>query len=77
MRLWLPKLQNKDEESKALRVISFSEEWLDVERVFENRGLPYAPEIIGFKVISCHYNDPLAGHFRIDKTKELIGYKSY
>ena len=28
-------------------------------------------------MISCHYNDPLAGHFGIDKTRELIGRKYY
>ena len=27
--------------------------------------------------ISCHHNDPLTGHFGIDKTRELIGRKYY
>ena len=28
-------------------------------------------------MISCHHNDPLAGHFGIDKTRELVGRKYY
>ena len=28
-------------------------------------------------MISCHHNDLLAGHFDIDKTKELVGRKYY
>ena len=34
-------------------------------------------EIIKIELISRHRNDPLAGHFGIDKTKELIGRKFY
>ena len=28
-------------------------------------------------MISLHYNDPLVGHFGIDKTRELVGRKYY
>ena len=28
-------------------------------------------------MISCHHNNPLAGHFGIDKTKKLVGWKYY
>ena len=41
------------------------------------QGLPYVPEIIRSDVISCHHDDPLAGHFGIDKTRELVGRKYY
>ncbi len=34
-------------------------------------------EIVRTELISRHYNDPLAGHFRIDKTWELIAQKYY
>ena len=35
------------------------------------------PKIVYSKLISRHYNDLLAGYFRIDKTKKLIGKKYY
>ena len=35
------------------------------------------PGIIRTKLISHHHDDPLAGHFGIDKTRELIGRKYY
>ena len=35
------------------------------------------PEIICSKVISRHHDDLLAGHFGIDKTRELVGRKYY
>ena len=34
-------------------------------------------KIIRSKVISKHYNDPFVSHFRVNKTKELIGRKYY
>ena len=34
-------------------------------------------EIIQTKIISQHHNDPPAGHFGVDKTRELIGQKYY
>ena len=35
------------------------------------------PKIIWTELISRHHNDPLAGHFGINKSKELIGWKYY
>ena len=54
-----------------------SKGWEDFERVLQYQELLYVPEIIRFEVISCHHNDPLAEHFGIDKTRELIGRKYY
>ena len=45
--------------------------------MLQYRGLPYIPEIIRSEVISRHHDDPLARHFGIDKTKELVGRKYY
>ena len=45
--------------------------------MLQYRGLPYVPKIIYSKVISCHYNDLLAGYFGIDKTRELVDWKYY
>ena len=77
MRLRLPELQDNDEEAIALRAGGLPEGWKDVERVLQYQGLPYVPEIFRSEVISRHHNDPLAGHFGIDKTSELIGRKYY
>ena len=49
--------------------------WEEVVRVLQYRGLSYVPEIIRYKVINCHPNDPLVGHFGIDKTRKLISWK--
>ena len=69
IRLRLPELQDNDKEAKALRgSAGLPEDWEDVEGVLQYRGLPYIPEIIRSEVISCHHNDPLTGHFGIDKT---------
>ena len=77
MRLWLPKLQDEDEEAKALRAASLPEGWKEVEEVLQYQKLPYVPEIIRSKVINRHHNDFLVGHFGIDKTRELVSQKYY
>ena len=78
MRLRLSKLQENDEETKLFRGSADPPEgWEDVDGVLLYRGLPYVPEIIRSKIISRHHNDPLAGHFGIDKTRELVGWKYY
>lgn len=35
------------------------------------------PELIKTELISWHHNDPLGGHFGIEKTQELIVRKYY
>ena len=37
----------------------------------------FVPEVIWTKNISWHHDDPLAGHFGIDKTKDFVGRKYY
>ncbi len=41
------------------------------------QGLPYIPKVICSELISRHHDDPLAGHFGIEKTRELIARKYY
>ena len=78
MRLRLSELQENDEEAKLLRgSADLPEGWEDVEGVLQYQGLPYVLEIIRSEVISRHHDDPLAGHFGIDKTRELVGRKYY
>ena len=74
----MPELQDNDEEAKVLKgSVDLSEDWENIEGVFQYRGLPYVPEIIRSGVISRYHDDPLGGHFGIDKTQELIGRKYY
>ncbi len=51
--------------------------WEDIEGVLHWEGLPYLPEIIRFEIISRHHNDPLEGHFGIEKTRGLVAQKYY
>ena len=77
MRLQLSELQENNKEAKLLRAGSLSEGWEDIEGVLQFQGLSYVPETIRSEVISYHHNDPIAGHFDIDKTEELVGWKYY
>ncbi len=60
-----------------LRSEGLSESWEDIEQVLYYKGLPYIPKIIRPELISRHHDDPLAGHFGIKKTCELIARKYY
>ena len=77
MRLRLPELQENDKEAITLRAGGLPGGWEDVEGVLQYQELPYVPEIIRSEVISRHHDDLLAGHFGIDKTRELVGRKYY
>ena len=78
MRLRLSEPQEKDEEAKCLRgSAGLLEDWEDVKGVLQYQRLPYIPEIIHSEVISRHHNNFLAGHFDIDKTRELVSWKYY
>ena len=76
MRLRLAEFQESDKETQKIRAEGL-DRYKDVNRVVHHQGLPFVPEIIRTKLISWHYNDPLAGHFSIDKPRELIRKKYY
>ncbi len=71
----LPKLQDEDKEAIKLRSEGLPEGWEDIEQVLHYQGLPYVPKVIRSELISRHHDDPLAGHFGIEKTYELIARK--
>ena len=78
MKLRLSKLQENNEEAELFKTsVSLPEGWEDVEEVLQYQGLPYVPEIIRSEVISRYHNNPLAGHFGIDKIRKLVGRKYY
>lgn len=68
MRLRLFKLQDNNKKAKSLGLTNIPKDWKNNKKVFWYQRLLYIPEIIFFKVISCHYNDPLGKYFGIDKT---------
>ena len=76
MRLRLAELQESDDEARKIRAEGV-DGYEDVDGVLHHQGLPFVPEIIRTKLISRHHDDQLAGHFGIDKTRELIGRKYY
>ena len=78
MQLRLQKLQDKENQARKLKIEqSGNTDWQDVEGVLYHQGLPYVPEIIKMELISRHHDDPLAGHFGIEKTQELVTRKYY
>ena len=48
-----------------------------IEGVLHHQGLLFILETIQTKLISRHHDDLLAGHFGIQKTRELIAWKYY
>ena len=78
MRLRLLEVQELND--KMQRIKATKELWdgyKEVDRVLHHQGLPLGSEIIWTKLISWHYDNPLARHFGIDKTREFVGRKYY
>ncbi len=73
----LLELQKDDKEAMKLRLDGLLEGWEDIEQVLHYQGLPYVPKVICSKLINRHHDDPLAGHFGIEKTRKLIARKYY
>ncbi len=68
----------ENQEAQKISEQGLKDGWEEnADRVLYYQGLSYMPEIVRTKLISRHYNDPLAGHFGIDKTQELIAQKYY
>ena len=77
MRLKIHKLQAKDKHACKLRVEQLVKDWQDIDCMLHHQGLSYVPEIIQTELISRHHDDPLASHFGIEKTQELLSRKYY
>ena len=77
MRLRLPELQAEDKVAREIREKGLKEGWEEIDGVLHREGLPYLPEIIRTEIISRHHDDPLAGHFGVEKTRELVARKYY
>ena len=79
MKLRLHKLQAKDKQARKLKANQQlgQQGWEDINGVLHHQSLPYVPEIIQIELISRYHNNPLAGHFDIEKTRELVARKYY
>ena len=77
MRLRLVELQIEDGQVWNIRVEKLGGNWEDSDRILHHQGLIYISEIIKTKLISRHYNNPLAGQFGIEKMLELVTRKYY
>ncbi len=77
MRRRLLELQDDDKKAMKLRSEGLAEGWEDIEQVLHYQGLLYVPKVIRSELISRHHDDPLAGHFGIEKTCKLIARKYY
>ena len=77
MRLRLHKLQAKDEHACKFKAEQLVKDWQDIDGMLHHQSLFYVLKIIRTEFISRHYNDPLAGHFRIEKTPEFFSRKYY
>ena len=78
MSLRLLKLQELDSEAQELRSKEeLPDGWEDINRVLHHQRLPLVPEVIQTELISQYHDNPLARHFGINKTKDLISRKYY
>ena len=77
MRLRLVELQAEDGQAQKIRAEKLGGNWKDSKGILHHQDLPYILEIIRTKQISRHHDNPLAGHFGIEKTRELVIRKYY
>ena len=76
MRLWLQELQETDSEAQELRQQG-QKDYKEVDGVLHHQGLPFVPKAIWMELISHHHDNPLAGHFGIEKTRKLLTRKYF
>ena len=77
MRLRLVELQAEDNQAEKIRAEKLGGNWEDSDEILHHQGLRYVPEILRTELISRHHDDPLASHFGIKKTQELVARKYY
>ncbi len=75
--VWLLDLQAEDRKARGIREQDLKDDWEDLVGVLHRESLLYLPEIIRTEIISRHHEDPLAGHFGIGRTRELVVRKYY
>ena len=76
MRLRLQELQETDSKAQELRQQK-ADGYEEIDDILHHQGLPFVPEAIQTELISRHHDNPLAGHFGIEKTCKLLAQKYY
>ncbi len=77
MRMRLLKLQDNNKEIKKSRSEGLSESWENIEKVLHYQDLVYVSKVICLELISRPHDNPLAGHFCIEKNRKLVARKYY
>ena len=77
MCLRLSELEESDDGARKIRAEGLKNNNEEVDGILHHQGLPFVPKAIRIELISQYHDDPLAGHFGIDKTRELVGRKYY
>ena len=77
MRLRLVELQAEDSQARKIKVEKLGRNWEYLDGILDYQGLPYIHEVIRTRLIRSHHDEPLASHFSIEKTQELIAKKYY
>lgn len=78
MGLRLQELQEKNYSDWRFKAkILGKKSWEDLKKVLYYQKLLYMPKLIRTELISQYFNSPLADHFGIEKTQELIIQKYY
>ena len=76
MRVRLQELQETHSEAQELRQQK-ADGYEKIDDILHYQGLPFVPKAIETELISRHHNNPLAGHFGIEKTCKLLAQKYY
>ena len=70
--LRLAKFQESDKEAQRFKTrAELKKDWKDANKVLHYQRLLFISEIFQTKLISCYYNDFLAGHFSMNKIKNF------
>ena len=78
MNLRLTELQELNKKAQKLMATEeLQKGWININRMLHYQGLLFLPKIIQTELISRHYDNLLAGHFNINKTREFISWKYY
>ncbi len=77
IRWRLLELQEKDQVAKEVREQGLKDSCEDIDGLLHHQGLSYVFKIIRIELISRHHNNPLVGHFGVEKTGELVVRKYY
>ena len=78
MRLRLLELKKLDKKVWSIRVAGkLQDGYAKIDGVLHYQELPFMSKIIWTEIICRHYDNPLAGHLGVYKTRELIRRKYY